>query len=258
MSTWLVAIPLAMARILPSFFLVPVFNVAKTNQLLTNGIALSASLMVADTLIEPLFSQRFSLFAIIFLTVKELFIGLIIAVILTSPFWIIDGMGTIFDNQRGALIGGQFNPAITSAASPSGHFFQQTIIMLLISMGGFVILLSVIYDSYLIWPILDVFPTINEEGIQAWHKFIGSIFTQMVVYAFPIMIVLLMVDFGIALISLYAPQLQAFILAMPLKCLVGYAVLLFYMPILWYFFVDEFDALDEIKNAIGEVFVVTK
>ncbi|MFD2178935.1 type III secretion system export apparatus subunit SctT [Veronia pacifica] len=253
LGSWIIALPLAMARILPSFILVPALNLSAKNQLLNNGIVLSLSLMVAYSLIDPLNEQDLGLFAIIMFTAKELFIGLVIAVVLCIPFWIIDGVGTIFDNQRGALIGGQFNPAITSAASPSGHFFQQTIIMLLISMGGFTILLSVIYDSYGIWPVFDMFPTITTEGTEVWHKLMGSIFIQMVVYAFPVMVVLLLVDFGISLISLYAPQLQAFILAMPLKCLVGYGILIFYLPILWYFFVDEFDVLRDIKAIIGSV-----
>jgi type III secretory pathway component EscT len=47
-----------------------------------------------------------------------------------------------------------------------------------------------------------------------------------VLYFAPLMAIMLMIEAGMALMSLYAPHLQAFQMAMPVKSLIGLAVLL--------------------------------
>jgi type III secretion protein T len=57
-------------------------------------------------------------------------------------------------------------------------------------------------------------------------------------------------EFGLALISRFAPQLNVFILSMPIKSAVAIAILMVYLPIVITYFSDYLRNMD---NIIGPV-----
>lgn len=59
---------------------------------------------------------------------------------------------------------------------------------------------------------------------------LGDTFTHLVLYAAPFIALLLLIEFAVALLSLYSPQLQVFVLSMPAKSLAGLGFLLLYLP----------------------------
>ena len=76
----------------------------------------------------------------------------------------------------------------------------------------------------------------------------------MMLYAAPFIAVLLLLEFGVALLSLYSPQLQVSSLAMPVKCLAGLAFLLLYMPLLQDLIVGRMSLLGDLKHSLGMMF----
>ena len=151
---------------------------------------------------------------------------------LALPFWLFESVGTLLDNQRGALSGGQLNPGL-GTVSIIGGMLQQTIIMLLIVTGGIPAILEVIWTSYLLWPPTAWIPLPAVNGVEVWLELIAEMFRNLVLYAAPLVGMLLFIDFLLAMVSLYSPQLQVFILAMPAKSIVGLALLTIYLPYLW-------------------------
>jgi type III secretion protein T len=233
LSDWILSITLAMARLYPCLLLIPLFSFHELKGMLRYTIIVIMALLVSPGVHQALPHDHswITLSAIYF---KEALLGMLIGSLLSIPFWLFESIGALFDNQRGALMGGQLNPSLGQNFTPLGFLFKQTLIVMIITTGSFLSLLQVIWDSYLIWPPTHWLPVLNPDALKIYLKILSDNFSAMALYAAPLVGLLLFIEFGVTLLSLYSPQLQAFILSMPLKCLAGLMFLILYMPTLFY------------------------
>ncbi|CAO95559.1 type III secretion system export apparatus subunit SctT [Erwinia tasmaniensis] len=226
------ALTLGAARIYPCLILMPVFSFNILKGMVRTGVALALALMPAIGLQAQLAVQMPDWPQLIGLVLKEVTIGILLGLLLGMPFWLFQSVGALFDNQRGALIGGQLNPALGSDFTPLGLLLQQTLILLLMLGIGLRGVTQIIWDSYRIWPVLQWLPLPHEEGFQQYLALLADTFTHIIIYAGPLVALLLLLDFSIAILSLYSPQLQVFVLSVPAKCLVGLLFFVIYIPTL--------------------------
>lgn len=233
LADWILAITLAMARVYPCLLLVPLFSFHELKGMLRYAILAIMALVVSPG-IQAALPHDHSWWTLLGLYFKEAFLGILLGALLAMPFWLFESVGSLFDNQRGALMGGQLNPSLGQDFTPLGFLLKQALIVLVVTSGAFLSLLQVIWDSYLIWPPTQWFPMPAADGFDVYLGLLSDTFTDMVLYAAPLVALLLFIEFGMAVLSLYSPQLQAFILSMPLKCLIGMGFLVIYMPTLFY------------------------
>lgn len=226
------ALTLWAARIYPCLILMPVFSFNILKGMVRTGVVLALALMPAIGLQAQLAVQMPDWPQLIGLVLKEVTIGILLGLLLGMPFWLFQSVGALFDNQRGALIGGQLNPALGSDVTPLGLLLQQTLILLLMLGIGLRGVTQIIWDSYRIWPVLQWLPLPHEEGFQQYLALLADTFTHIIIYAGPLVALLLLLDFSIAILSLYSPQLQVFVLSVPAKCLVGLLFFVIYIPTL--------------------------
>ncbi|RML89460.1 Type III secretion system inner membrane protein [Pseudomonas savastanoi] len=151
---------------------------------------------------------------------------------LYAPFWMFASVGALLDSQRGALSGGQLNPALGPDATPLGDLFQETLIMLVILTGGLSLITQVIWDSYSVWPPTAWLPGMTAGGLDVFLEQLNQTMQHMLLYAAPFIALLLLIEAAFAIIGLYAQQLNVSILAMPAKSMAGLAFLLIYLPTL--------------------------
>jgi type III secretion protein T len=83
---------------------------------------------------------------------------------------------------------------------------------------------------------------------------LGDTFTHMMLYAAPFIAVLLLLEFGIALLGVYSQQLQVSTLAPPVKCLAGIGIVLLYFALLQDLIVGRMLQLGELKHSLGLLF----
>jgi type III secretion protein T len=248
---------IAMARIYPCAFLVPAFCFQHIRGMPRHTIVMVMALIPAPGIHGALQGQDYSALMISGLVLKEAALGFLLGILLSMPFWMFESVGALLDNQRGALAGGQLNPSLGPDATPIGHLFKQLAIFLLIATLGLGVLTQVIWDSYLIWPPTVWFPMPTVNGFSAFLALLGDTFTHMMLYAAPFIAVLLLLEFGIALLGLYSPQLQVSTLAMPAKSLAGLAFLLLYLPLLQDLIVGRMALLGDLKHSLGLLFRVS-
>lgn len=249
---WLmvVALGLNMARIVAILTLVPVFKGMQLKGMLRNSCALGIGLILLPYTLPSLQINGIAIAALI---LKETALGFLLAVLLSIPFWIFDWVGVMIDSQRGALNGSVFNPALGSD-SLIGGLIKQSVILILIVTGGIPLLLEVLWQSYLIWPPTHWFPLPKADGIELWLSQISYLFTTMVLYAAPIVVCLMFVDFGMAVLGLFSPHLQVSVLAMPVKSLLGLFLLVVYLPQLWYQAESQLEGLHVLPNILRQLF----
>ncbi|WP_067705466.1 MULTISPECIES: type III secretion system export apparatus subunit SctT [unclassified Erwinia] len=247
---FILAITLAMARIFPCLLLSPVFSFNVIKGGLRSAIVLALALFPSPMIQQQLALEDPSLFLLAALALKEIAIGVVIGLLMAMPFWLFESVGALFDNQRGALMGGQLNPQLGPDATPLGVLMQQSVILLLVLGLGLSTLTQIIWDSYRLWPAMQWLPFPGEAGFKVYQTLLAGVFTHIVLYAGPLVALLLLVDFSIGILSIYSPQLQATVLAMPAKCLLGMLFFVLYLPILNYVAGER---LFELKDLIPQM-----
>ncbi|WP_339427194.1 MULTISPECIES: type III secretion system export apparatus subunit SctT [unclassified Pseudomonas] len=248
---YLPSLLIGMARIYPCAILVAAFCFQHIRGRLRGTIVMVLALLPAPGIHAALEGHDYSALILGGLVLKEIALGLLLGVLLSMPFWMFEAVGALLDNQRGALAGGQLNPSLGPDATPMGHLFKQLAIFLLMTTLGLGALTQVIWDSYLIWPPTVWFPLPAANGMSLFVDLLGDTFTHMMLYAAPFIAVLLLLEFGIALLGVYSQQLQVSTLAPPVKCLAGIGILLLYFALLQDLIVGRMSLLGDLKHSLG-------
>ena len=223
---------LAAARLLPCMILVPAFCFKYLKGPLRYAVVLVVSMVPAPAISRALSALNDDWFSIGALLLKEAVLGTLLGLLLYAPFWMFASVGALLDSQRGALSGGQLNPALGPDATPLGELFQETLIMLVILSGGLSLITQVIWDSYQVWPPTAWLPGMTVDGLNLFLEQLNQTLQHMMLYAAPFIGLLLLIEAALAIIGLYAQQLNVSILAMPAKSMAGLAFLLIYLPTL--------------------------
>ncbi|SLM63283.1 MULTISPECIES: type III secretion system export apparatus subunit SctT [Dickeya] len=248
------AMTLGVARLYPCLFLVPLFSFSILKGMLRNAVVLALALVPASAIQQQLLTTPLTWPMLPALLLKEAVIGLLLGVVLAMPFWLFESVGALFDNQRGALTGGQLNPALGSDATPLGHMLKELFMMMLVMSIGFSGMTQLLWDSYQLWPVLTWLPPLSELGFHTYLDLLKETFRHMIVYAGPLVALLLLLEFSIAILSLYSPQLQVYVLSTPAKCLAGMAFFVLYMPVLQFLSEGRLHALADLKPLLALFF----
>lgn len=244
---------LAMARILPCLILVPAFCFKFLKGPLRYAVTIAVALLPAPSIGQVLTQENDNWFVIGGLLLKESVLGILLGLLLYAPFWMFATAGALFDSQRGALSGGQINPSLGPDATPLGELFQEMLIMLVIMSGGLSLITQVIWDSYLVWPPTAWMPDMTIQGLDVFLGQLNHTLQHALLYAAPFIGLLLLIEASLAILGLYAQQLNVSVLAMPAKSLLGLLFLLVYLPTLLDLGSGEIQALGSIRALLGQL-----
>lgn len=142
------------------------------------------------------------------------------------------------------------NPMTGHDTSPLGILTSFTFITFFFVAGGTDILLGLIYDSYRQWPPLSFWPTWSPEAADLLVKQLNRLLVMGLILAAPALMAMFMAELGLALVNRFAPQLQVFFLAMPIKSALGIFVLCLYAAML---FDNMLEPLREIGQWVGRL-----
>lgn len=237
----LVAFSYALPRLLALFTVLPMFNRQALPGSLRMGVAGALGLLLVPQLLEPAAAVERSGGEILVLVIKEGMIGFVMGWLFSLPLWAFEAMGAMIDNQRGASIAESINPLTGHDTSPLGDLFSQGFMVYMIVSGAFMLMLGAVYDSFLLWPVFDFWPRMNNTAPDFWLGQFDRMIHLAVLYGAPVIIAMFMAEIGLALVSRFAPQLQVFFLAMPIKS--GIAMFLFavYAQLLFHYADAVFD-----------------
>ena len=170
------------------------------------------------------------------ISVKELLLGMALGYLLTVIFWAIEAVGSFIDNQRGATMASSMDPLSGQEASLLGMLMTRTLLTLFFSTGLFLAFLSMIYESYALWPVLSFFPKIGQEVIDFAAMQFSLVTKMAVIVGAPVIIAMFLSEFGLGLISRFAPQLNVFFLSMSVKsALANFLLVLSWAGLILYF-----------------------
>ncbi len=235
-----VVMALSLARLTAAATVVPFMGGQLLQHRMRNSIVISLGLIVFPMTFATAPADLGTPLLWLVLIGKEVVLGLLIGFFSSFVFWLAMSIGFFVDNQRGASMASVFDPMSGDQTSPLGEFLQQTVVVLFYAGGGFLVFLEMIYTSYLVWPVFSYYPDFNEVFPKLILGEVDLLMRLTVVVAAPIIITVFIAEFGLGLMNRFAPQLQVFFLAMPIKSLIAVLVLIFYMTYLMGFLESEY------------------
>ncbi|WP_174888541.1 type III secretion system export apparatus subunit SctT [Candidatus Hamiltonella defensa] len=218
----LIVVLFASARLMPAFFLLPFFS----NNVLTGSLRLPITMLVAFSLwpYQEKVLPPFETFLYLGLVSKELLIGVLLAFLISWLFWILHAVGAIIDNQRGATISSSIDPISGVDTSELSNFFNLFAAAVFLQGGGMTLFLESYHQSYQICsPLRDC--TFAFSPIFA---ILTKLMSKSLILASPVIAVLLMTEAILGLLSRFAPQLNAFSIALTVKSLIAFLVIILY------------------------------
>lgn len=156
------------------------------------------------------------------------FFGFIAAI----PFWMMQSIGFMIYNQRGTTMASIVNPLFDEQTSLMGLFFSQAFTTLFLISGNFLLLIQTLYYSFSLWTIDQFLPGFNQQLLAFFIQLFKLMLDNFLILAGPLVIAMFIVEWGLALISRFAPSLNVFILSMPLKGAISSLLLVTYFSIL--------------------------
>ncbi|WP_397386776.1 flagellar biosynthetic protein FliR [Paenibacillus sp. MMS20-IR301] len=245
---------LIFCRISAFFVVVPVFSSQSVPTTFKIGLSFFVSMVIFSSAgMNTIVPQDLNF---VLLIVREALIGLLLGFIAYLMFMTIQTAGSFIDIQIGFGIANVIDPMTGASAPIIGNFKYMIALLLFLSMNGHHHLLDAIVYSYKWVPLdNDLFLKMIDGSLS---EFLIRTFAQSFMLAFqmsaPLVTALFLTDVGLAFLARTAPQYNVFVIGVPLKIIIGLALLLVLMPGLAVLFQSLFDIMFEsMQNLLGLV-----
>jgi type III secretion protein T len=163
---------------------------------------------------------------------KEVALGFVLGYLVGWVFWAVQSAGALIDNQRGSSMASSIDPLQGQETSTLGIAFSQVFLTYIYIAGGVLPIIGLLYRSFALWPATRALPVVGDR----FPALVLGVFDQaarfVVVIGAPIVAVMFLAEFALAMVSRFAPQIQVFVLAMPIKSGLAMFMLIFYFSTL--------------------------
>ena len=244
-------ISLCLPRILVVLSMIPVFTSRTLPPRCRDVLAVTLALLPALALYPHMAAVDKTFPAIPLLVLKEASIGLMLGILLALPFWLFEAIGNMVDNQRGATFAQQMDPMTGSDDLTVGRLTGMAFGVLFIQVGALSSLVRILSESFMMVPVDAGMPRLDMALLDWFVNLYQQHLLLFVLLASPVVLGMLLVEFALAIMSVYAPNLQVYNLACALKTVVGLFLLAIYARFLYEFGVTElFQQLDLVSRFV--------
>lgn len=239
-------------RITSFFVTVPLFsyrNIPNTHKV---GLAFFLSYIMFLSMEHPTLAIDETYFMLV---LKEILVGLLIGLAAFMIMAAIQIAGGFIDFQMGFAIANVIDPQ-TGAQSPiMGQYLYTFALLLLLAVDAHHLLLDGIFYSYKIIPLEQAWLPLGSERLV---EFIAKTFNSMFIIAFqmsiPIVGCLFLVDVALGITARTVPQLNIFVVGLPVKILVSFLLLVAVMPAFMILFQKLFETMLYTMRGLMQIF----
>jgi type III secretion protein T len=247
------ALMLGMARLVALLSMLPYYSRQSSSALVRVAIAIAFTVPALPMLMAQYSMTTSTDTLLLGLFFKEVIIGFCMGWAIALPFWVAEAIGFIISNQYGATVGNSTDAITGNETSPLGVVLLQLYLVLFLMHGGANAVLETYYASYAVWPLAATWPTLDEGFPGYWLKLFDAMMRLSVMLAAPAMIAMLLAEIGLAIVSMFAPQLPVFFLAMPVKACIALFVLTLYLATLMGYLGDHARVMAVILPDLGRL-----
>jgi len=221
---------LVFSRLVGMITTAPLFSTFPIPMQLKVGLSvLCAFIMYPYVLQHANFIAPRDLISLSILLFKELSIGLLIGFSASLLFTAVQIGGEILSIQMGLAIASALDPVTRQNVPIVGQFYTFIASIIFISLNGVQWLFSTIYDSYHSIPVGMDF-SFSSDITQQLLYFSSQLFIIAFSIIIPIFSVLFITTILMGIIAKILPQMNIFMVAMPIQIYIGLALMLVLMP----------------------------
>jgi type III secretion protein T len=239
----IIALIMTLPRIYAFLATSQLLNAASVPRMARAAAVLSLAVIVVPVNLAHVdgFDRTVTSYAVYF--AKEYAIGFLLGYLVGWIFWSVQAAGALIDNQRGSAIASSIDPLQGHESSPLGILFSQAFLTYVFVTGAVLPILGLLYHSFVLWPATKALPIISSDFPVIMLALADKALRVVVILAGPIVAVMFLAEFALAMVSRFAPQMQVFILAMPIKSIIAIFILIFYFSILLPYATSQFSSL---------------
>lgn len=214
---------LVLVRVTSFFVMLPIFSHRTIPVIHRIGLSFFLAWIMYYTIDAPVLALDFNFYLLV---IKEALVGLFVGLVAYMILSAIQTAGGFIDFQMGFAMANVIDPQ-TGAQSPLiGQYLYTIALLFLLATNGHHLLLDGIYYSYQFIPIDQIFIPFGDRSMV---EFVVKAFNQSFIIALqmalPIVGSVFLVDVTIGILARTVPQLNVFVVGLPLKIIVGLVVL---------------------------------
>lgn len=227
-------------RVAGILFSAPILDTATIPALFKVGLGLAVSVLLLPVVETVVSVKDLGLMAFVIGVVSEIAIGVTIGLSAKLLFTGIQLAGQIAGYQMGFAVANVVDPATSTQIPILAQFYNLTAMLVFLAINAHHMFFMALVDSYTILPPLGLH--FNPQLVGMMMQLAANMFVVAIKVGAPLIAVMLVVSVGMGLIARTVPQIHIFIVAMPLKILIGMAFMIIVAPYLTAFLIDLFSS----------------
>ncbi|PPU72459.1 MULTISPECIES: type III secretion system export apparatus subunit SctT [Xanthomonas] len=203
-------------RVFVVFSILPATAQESLPGLVRNGVIYVLSTFIAygqpdDTL------SRIQAVGMVGLVFKEAFIGMLIGFAASTVFWVAESIGLVVDDLAGYNNVQMINPLSGQQSTPVSTVLLQLSIVSFYALGGMLMLLAAVFESFQWWPLTHMSPDLGAVVESFVIQQADGMLIAIVKLSAPVMLVLVFVDLAIGFVARAADKLEPSNLSQPIR-----------------------------------------
>lgn len=221
-SVALITFLLVLTRIGSYLVSMPILSGRQIPKMMKLGLVLALSYLSFLTIGVAEVLNASNWLELILLCVQEAVIGLLFGMVSTIVFLGIQAAGDFVDLFAGLKMSNSYDPITGSSGSIYSNLYNWLAVVLFFFMNGHHYLIKGVINTFYFLPLGQ---TTLELSLMQISMVITKSFLISIQLAIPICMVLFLVDLILGIISRSVPQINVFILGMPLKLLISFIMM---------------------------------
>ena len=172
---------------------------------------------------------------------KELFIGWLIGFVAYVCFSAIHMAGKVMDMQVGFAVVNVMDPTSGQQIPLIGSFLYNLGIIVFLVPNGHHMIITALAESFRVVPLLTMQPNLSLTMIMV--NFTNGIFVTGMKIAMPVTFAILLVNVALGILARTMPQMNIFVVGIPLQLMVGVSILAMLLPFYVMFLGGMFDEM---------------
>lgn len=237
----LIAFSLILLRVSAVLFTAPLFSSENVPTILKIGMSVAFSIVIAQAMPFEKFRMPSSFAGYLPGVFSELALGLTIGYAARLIFAAVQLSGELMGFQMGFGMASIIDPTTNIRVPALSHFQNVLAFLIFLSINAHYWFIKALAASFKAVPIFGFNP--NGQLLEVLVRLSGEMFVIALKIAAPVIAALVLTTVALGLLAKTVPQLNLFIISIPINIVIGVAVLGFSLPFLAQFFFSMFDKL---------------
>ena len=225
-------------RVAAIVFSAPVLDAQTVPVTFKAALALAVSMLMLPVVDTVVTIEDLNLVAFVVGVVSEIVIGVTIGLSVKLLFTGIQLAGQMAGYQMGFAVANVMDPSTMAQIPILAQIYNLTAMLVFLAINAHHMFFSALVQSYSILPPMSV--VLSGQLVKMMMHLAGNMFVVAIKVGAPLISVLLITSIGFGLVARTVPQMHIFIVAMPLKIILGLVFMMIVAPFLTAYLIHLF------------------